>query len=120
MGPSAHSYNGVSRQWNCSSVKEYLSSVALDKLPFEMEVLTGTDKYNEFIMTGIRTSHGIDIKELEKLFGIERAQIFLSSAGKFIRVGWMENAGNSFILTKKGKLFADRVASGLFLLNDTD
>jgi oxygen-independent coproporphyrinogen III oxidase len=117
IGPSAHSYNGNSRQWNCSNLTDYLAAIEAKKVPCETEILTRTDRYNEYIMTGVRTSGGIDFRKLTDIFGDALAAGFLLSAEAMIKNGWIEKDNGSFLLTRSGKLFADRVAAELFLVN---
>jgi putative oxygen-independent coproporphyrinogen III oxidase len=116
LGPSAHSYNGESRQWNANNLAEYLSALNRNELTCEIEMLTETDRYNEFIMTGMRTSAGVDLKKLTAVFGDIRTAGFLSSVEIFIQRGWVEKSDENFRLTRKGKLFADRVAGELFVV----
>jgi oxygen-independent coproporphyrinogen III oxidase len=117
LGPSAHSYNGISRQWNAGNLAEYFSSVNNNKVPFELEKLTEKDRYNEYIMTGIRTSDGVNIKELTDIFGNIKAKEFLTSVQSYIQKGWVVKSNGCFLLTRAGKLFADRVASDLFAVS---
>lgn len=108
LGPSAHSFNGISRQWNISNNNIYIESLSKDQLPFEKEILTDTQKMNEYIMTSLRTIEGLDMGKAGGSELRNRSKIFITQ-GKMIE----EN--NFLKLTKEGKLFADGIAAELFL-----
>src|SRR4030095_140364 len=107
LGPSAHSFNDQSRQWNISNNNIYIESLEKNKIPFEQEMLTRSQRINEYIMTSLRTAEGLD---LERVQGELRV---LSQ--KFIDEGKMILKENKLILTKEGKLFADGIAAELFV-----
>ena len=111
LGPSAHSYNGESRQWNVSNNNTYIESLEKNKIPFEKEILTPSQKANEYIMTALRTKEGLD---LDKLPGTACHEL-LASSRKFIDSGKLILQKNKLILTKAGKLFADGIAAELFV-----
>jgi oxygen-independent coproporphyrinogen III oxidase len=115
LGPSAHSYNGVSRQWNCSLIREYSSAISSGHIPCETEILSMADHYNEFVMTGLRTCRGLDAGVLRSRFGEEMLDYFVAAAQEFIHSGWLAHRDETYMLTRKGNLFADRVAAGLFI-----
>lgn len=107
LGPSAHSFNGTSRQWNISNNATYIESLAKDKIAFEKEILTPAQQMNEYIMTSLRTVEGLDLRRVQSSeFGV-RCQ-------KFIDAGKMVLKENRLRLTKEGKLFADGIAAELF------
>lgn len=114
FGPSAHSYNGASRQWNVLNNALYIKSINENIIPFELEELTSTQKLNEYIMTSLRTSEGTSIQKIKTLTtnGIEEKIIL--DAKKFIDQGLIERKNDSLILTQRGKLFADGIAADLF------
>jgi oxygen-independent coproporphyrinogen-3 oxidase len=111
LGPSAHSFDGMSRQWNVSNNKRYIESLDQNKIPFEREVLTPSQKTNEYIMTSLRTKEGLD---LSKLANATRQELIAASK-KFIDTGKLILEGDSLILTKNGKLFADGIAAEFFV-----
>ncbi|WP_268848053.1 radical SAM family heme chaperone HemW [Flavobacterium aestivum] len=117
IGPSAHSYNGVTRSWNISNNSLYLKSIQEDVLPNEIEILTVADRYNEYIMTGLRTIWGVSLDRIEAEFGSKYLDYLLKQAQKFLNddLLFIENA----ILkpTPKGKFLTDGIASDLFYLN---
>jgi len=116
IGPSAHSYNGEERQWNVKNNMQYIQSLKEDKIPFEKEILTAANKYNEYVMTSLRTMWGCNLETIRKNFGDERAEVFFKSAMQHVNDGLMLQQRQNFILTKKGKLFADRIAAEMFVI----
>lgn len=115
IGPSAHSYNGMSRQWNVSNNQVYIRSLTENIIPFEIEELSESNKFNEYVLTSLRTIWGIDILFVESEFGQLRKGELLKQIQKFINEGMIISSGNNFILTKEGKFFADRIASEMFV-----
>ncbi len=115
-GPSAHSYDGSRRSWNVSSVNEYLKMISDNKLPKESEELHTDDKYNEYVMTGLRTMWGCKLSEIEQKFGQSYADYFLSRAEKWVAAELISATEALFILTDKGKLQADGIAADLFMV----
>ena len=115
IGPSAHSYNGMSRQWNVSNNQVYIRSLTENIIPFEIEELSESNKFNEYVLTSLRTIWGIDILLVDSEFGQLRKGELLKQIQKFINEGMIISSGNNFILTKEGKFFADRIASEMFV-----
>ena len=115
IGPSAHSYNGMSRQWNVSNNQVYIRSLNENIIPFEIEELSESNKFNEYVLTSLRTIWGINILLVESEFGQLRKGELLKQIQKFINEGMIISSGNNFILTKEGKFFADRIASEMFV-----
>ncbi|HRE51358.1 MAG TPA: radical SAM family heme chaperone HemW [Flavitalea sp.] len=114
LGPSAHSFNGYSRQWNIANNALYIQSLAKNNIPFEIEQLTGVQQYNEYVMTSIRTMEGTDIQHVEQQFGKAFYALLKNNAAPLIEKKWLVETWRSLILTREGKLFADRVAAELF------
>ena len=114
LGPSAHSFDGISRQWNISNNSLYIQSLKVGHLNFESETLHRTDKLNEYIMTSLRTMEGIDLKYVEKIFGKEEGGKIENKSMEFIQAKKMKRTEEKLILTKEGKLFADGIAAALF------
>jgi oxygen-independent coproporphyrinogen-3 oxidase len=114
LGPSAHSFNGVLRQWNISNNAAYINLLSENKIPFETEVLTITQQYNEYVLTSLRTMWGSDINIIIERFGKSFADQFNKSVVQFIHNGWIEKHEDIFVLTRQGKFFADKVAMELF------
>ena len=115
VGPSAHSFNGRSRKWNVANNAQYTASILTDKkLLFEEEQLTPTQHLNEYIMTSLRTMWGIGIDKISLKWGDEIAFTLKSKAQRPIDNRLLVIENKHLILTSKGKLFADRIASDLF------
>ena len=118
IGPSAHSFDGVSRQWNISNNNTYIDSLKTNSLPFEKEILTAAQQLNEYIMTSLRTIEGIDVRVVEKKFGKKEKERLLQSIKKYLenKKVVVSEAGN-LVLTNEGKLLADGIASDLFSID---
>lgn len=114
VGPSAHSFNGSSRQWNVANNVSYIKSLDDDILPFLKEVLTPANKYNEYVMTRLRTRWGCTETEIYEKFGKERSQNFIQNITPFISNNWVKIEGDVYMLTNNGKLHADLIAAELF------
>ncbi len=117
IGPSAHSYNGVSRSWNIANNSLYIKSIDLDEFPNEVEILTINDRYNEYIMTGLRTVWGISLEKIQKEFGQNYLDYLLSEAKRFINDELISIENNVLKTTKRGKFLTDGIASDLFLVD---
>ncbi len=117
IGPSAHSYNGISRSWNIYNNAMYLNAIAENKLPSETEILSKTDQYNEYIMTGLRTIWGVSLERIEAEFGKTYLDYLNKQASKFINDNLLFVENNTLKTTKKGKFLTDGIASDLFFLN---
>ena len=115
LGPSAHSFDKTSRQWNVSDIPEYLESLQKKKIPAEKETLTDNDKYNEYVMMSLRTMWGCDVNYIEQAFGAEQKNSAIGKIEKYIAKGHMIYNNNIFSLTDEGKLFADGIAADFFI-----
>jgi oxygen-independent coproporphyrinogen III oxidase len=113
IGPAAHSFNGVSRQWNIANNALYIKSLESGRVPFEIETLTPENRYNEYIMTALRTVWGVDPAYLAQI-NADFAPHFTQKVQDFVEAGWVAQESNVFKLTKPGKLLADRIALELF------
>jgi oxygen-independent coproporphyrinogen-3 oxidase len=118
IGPSAHSYNGVSRQHNVRNNSAYIRSINANTIPMEMEILTRENLINEFILTRLRTRWGCDFAELKKRYGWRETQSVATYMQELIKNGLAMIHGTILILTNKGKLLADRIASDLFVSSE--
>ena len=110
IGPSAHSYDGVTRRWNVSNNFTYMKMEG--NLWFENEILEPKDRWNELLLTGLRTSIGVDQQQLFSIFTPDAA--FSDKVAQFMRDGWMVIENEHYILTLEGRLKADYIASELF------
>lgn len=117
IGPSAHSYDGEKRGWNVSNNALYLKSIQENKVPLETEKLTTTDRYNEYVMTGLRTIWGISLDRIENEFGKKYLDYLQQQAAKYIEDHLLFVDENILRTTKSGKFLSDGIASDLFLLN---
>ncbi|MBP4142948.1 radical SAM family heme chaperone HemW [Flavobacterium sp. P4023] len=117
IGPSAHSYNGVSRSWNVANNPIYLKSIQEDKLPNETEILSVTDRYNEYIMTGLRTVWGVSLDRIKSEFGVPYFNYLNKQSHKFLEDDLLFIENDILKPTKKGKFLTDGIASDLFYLN---
>ena len=114
LGPSAHSYNGSSRQWNVSNNIRYIQSLEKNALLFEKEILTDVQSLNEYIMTSLRTISGIDLDYVSKRFGDAVSGILKENSQKHIRNSTLWEKNSKLVLSREGKLFADGIAADLF------
>lgn len=116
IGPSAHGFDGKTRYHNIANNAVYLNSIQAGKPAETIEELSRYDRFNEYIMTSLRTMWGTDLNKIESDFG----KMFLADTFKnmtpFIERKWLENHNDHLILTAAGKLFADHIASELFLI----
>ena len=133
LGPSAHSYDGNSRQWNVANLTKYIQLVNADTdyrrrlstqtvdadtdfgCYYEKEILSTDDKFNEYVMTSLRTSWGCDIEKISSKYGNSYSEHFLKNVKKYLESGEMLKDFNTYRLTDEGMLFADGIASELFL-----
>jgi oxygen-independent coproporphyrinogen-3 oxidase len=114
LGPSAHSYDGQSREWNIANNARYLSALAGGTLPVaEKELLTPLQKLNEYIMIALRTKEGIDLARIAGIFGESAAKEIEERSRRYVQEEKMQ-AGDRLFLTNKGKLLADGIAADLF------
>ena len=118
LGPSAHSFNKYSRQWNIRDLKKYINGVKNNKQFFEKEELDVRTRFNEYIMTSLRTMWGIDLDFVEKAFEKEGFDYIINLAGKFIEYGLMKQDKKSLILTNQGKMISDNIISEFIMTED--
>lgn len=115
FGPSAHSYDLHSRQWNTANLKTYIDSLDSGILSFEKEELTTVDLYNEYVMTNLRTMWGVDLREMEQLYGLcwmqvqERVSCYLAS-------GDLVKKDDRLKISEKGWMISDAIMSDLFFV----
>ncbi|MFI8377337.1 radical SAM family heme chaperone HemW [Leeuwenhoekiella sp. NPDC079379] len=117
VGPSAHSYNGEVRSWNINNNPKYIKEIKAGNLAIEREILSITDKYNEYVMTGLRTIWGISLQKIEESFGLKFKEYALQQAQKHIEAHLLFRDEEQIVVTKKGKFLSDGLASDLFLIN---
>jgi oxygen-independent coproporphyrinogen-3 oxidase len=117
IGPSAHSYDGEKRGWNIANNSLYLKSIQNNELPIESEILTISDRYNEYIMTGLRTIWGVSLERIETEFGLDYLNYLKKQSQKFLNDDLLSVENNILKPTAKGKFLTDGIASDLFFLN---
>lgn len=117
IGPSAHSYDGVKRGWNIANNSLYIKSIQENVLPVETETLSKSDRYNEYIMTGLRTIWGISLERIETEFGPDYLDYLSQQTQKFLDDDLLFIENNILKPTAKGKFLTDGIASDLFYLN---
>ncbi|MFY8107728.1 MAG: radical SAM family heme chaperone HemW [Bacteroidia bacterium] len=115
LGPGAHSFNGENRYWNISNNQQYFKSIEQGIIPEEIETLSLENKFNEYIMTSLRTREGIEMKRMEKLFSSDIISAFEKNINKWVNSGKIIKLENQYILSKEGRFFADGIASDLFI-----
>ena len=118
LGPSAHSFNGYSRQWNFRDLKGYIKAVNAGKPFFESEELDTKTRFNEYIMTSLRTMWGIDLDYVEHMFEKEGYDYVMNMAGKFRNYGLMNLEKKSLVLSNQGKFISDNIISEFMMPGD--
>jgi oxygen-independent coproporphyrinogen-3 oxidase len=116
LGPSAHSFNNYSRQWNIRDVKKYIAAVNGGKPFFEKEELGIKTRFNEYIMTSLRTMWGVDLEYVEKTFEKEGYDYVMNLAGKYFGYGLMKQLGKCLVLTTQGKMISDNIISEFMMV----
>ncbi|MEO9891672.1 radical SAM family heme chaperone HemW [Aurantibacter sp.] len=116
IGPSAHSFDGKQRGWNVKNNTKYLKSIQSNKVPIEIEVLTIADRYNEYVMTGLRTIWGVSIEKIAKEFGEEYSNYLIKGSSKAIAQRLLIIENGVLKVTQKGKFLADGLAADLFMV----
>lgn len=113
IGPSAHSFNGDTRQWNIANNAKYLQSLGDNSIPAETETLSEADRLNEYIMTSLRTIWGLDLGKLDSIASGASLTLMKTAEG-YISKGKVLKTGNVLTLTTEGKLYADAIAAEMF------
>lgn len=115
LGPSAHSFDGASRQWNVANNNVYIKHISEKSNDyFEKEILTEKERFNEYVLTSLRTIWGIDLNYLKTNFNSDIVNNFMLQIQEYIKQETVVVKNTTYTLTEKGKLLADRIASDLF------
>ncbi|MGB5555656.1 MAG: coproporphyrinogen-III oxidase family protein [Flavobacteriaceae bacterium] len=114
IGPSAHSFDGKKRGWNISNNVKYIKAIEVGELPVETEILLTDDRYNEYIMTGLRTIWGISLEKIESELGNKYREYVMKQAEKYLAEQLLRLDGDLLVATKKGKFLVDGIAADLF------
>ncbi|MDF0707610.1 radical SAM family heme chaperone HemW [Flagellimonas okinawensis] len=117
VGPSAHSFDGEHRSWNIRNNPTYIKKIETGVLPNEIETLSKTDRYNEYVMTGLRTIWGVDLGRVAIEFGENYLKYLSQQSSKYLEQELLFVDDGKLLTTKKGKFLADGIASDLFMLN---
>lgn len=117
IGPSAHSYDGVRRGWNINNNPKYLRAIEKGELLLETETLSTTDKYNEYVMTGLRTIWGVSLSKIASEYGEKYYEYAMLQVDKHIKEHLLYIDGDTLLTTKKGRFLADGIAADLFMIN---
>jgi len=115
LGPAAHSFIGNRRQWNVRNNPVYIKSIEEGRIPCETEELTLNQRFNEYVMISLRTQKGLDVGKVKSDFGTDYVSHLAKEMAASVAKGLLEQNENQVVITKKGKLFADRIASDLFV-----
>jgi oxygen-independent coproporphyrinogen-3 oxidase len=116
IGPSAHSYNGVTREWNIANNNKYIHQINQGQIPSELEVLTLTDRYNDYVLTSLRTMWGMDLEHIRQEYGNKYYIHANSALAKCVDSGLVETEGNTFRLSPSGRFVSDGIISEFMML----
>lgn len=116
IGPSAHSFDGKTRRWNVANNSKYIKSIEAGIIPSEVEILTKEDRYNEYIMTGLRTKWGVSVEKIKADFGNDYSNYLLKQAENHLQNNFLVNENEILKISKKGKFLSDGIASDLFMV----
>jgi oxygen-independent coproporphyrinogen III oxidase len=117
IGPSAHSYNGFSRQFNVANNAKYWQSIDNQTIPAEVELLTPINQANEYLMTGLRTKWGVDLQKIKVEYGFDLMDLQKKYLDKYLKINYLQIENNHLYLTESGKLLADEITADLFLVD---
>jgi len=117
VGPSAHSFDGKNRGWNIRNNPTYIKKIDEGILPMEVEALSQSDRYNEPVLTRLRTIWGVSLEKIEKEFGLTYLDYLNQQAQKYVEQGLLQLVDGKLLTTKKGKFLADGIASDLFFVD---
>ncbi len=116
LGPSAHSYDGSSRRWNVAHLDAYITGIEKDASYFGEEQLSENTKYNEFVLTRIRTRWGIDLSEIHSRFGSKLAEYFQRTAKNYIVSGKLKEDDGRYVLTRDGLFVSDNLMADFMII----
>lgn len=116
IGAAAHSYDGLSRQWNISDLNKYIDEIGKGKVSFEREIIDETTHFNDIITTATRTAEGISLEKIKREFGDKYLNNLMNEAKKHIANGMLEIADDNLRLTKEGVFISDYIMSDLIYI----
>lgn len=120
LGPSAHSFDGTNREWNVASIKQYVESIHANTVNREIEELDTRTRYNDYILTGLRTKWGIELDFIASNFGADYLSYCLEQAEPFLKEGLLMRDNNTVRLSREGIFISDGIMSDLMKLDDTE
>lgn len=120
IGPSAHSFDKTSRQWNINNNHKYIDEIVRGNLPMQMEVLKLNDRFNEYLMVGFRTAKGISIEYIANEFGSGVLDLLEKSIAEFTIKDWVKFENGYYKTTSAGKLMSDKIAAELFIVDNIE
>lgn len=118
IGPSAHSFDGKTRYWNVNNNTIYINKINTNEPTYEQEILSESERYNEYVMTSLRTVFGVAIKKINHDFGDIYVRHFQLEIAPFIEKKWVECTDEIYTLTDLGKLFCDFITEELFIIKN--
>lgn len=113
LGPAAHSFDGENRAWNIPSISKYITAIGEHRLPLEIENLDRNTRYNDFILTGMRTMWGVDLIVLERLFGTKLKDYCMKNVQRYIDEGFVYKEANVLKLSRNGIFISDGIMSDM-------
>lgn len=117
IGPSRLFFNGYERSWAVASNSIYTKKIQQNISPYRIELLTINNQFNEYVLTRLRTIWGIDIQEINRIFGLKYYDIFITNITPFIKTKWIYKKENTYLLSQQGKHMADKISSDLFVID---
>jgi oxygen-independent coproporphyrinogen-3 oxidase len=118
IGPSAHSFDGKQRSWNVKNNAKYIKSIGENVLPIERETLSTADRYNEFVMIGLRTIWGVSLVKIKEDFGEKYLTYLKNQSKKHIEEALLYVEDGTLKTREKGRFLVDGIAADLFMLNE--
>ena len=118
IGPSAHSFDGQSRSWNVSNNAKYIKAIQSQELHSETEILSLTDRYNEYIMTGLRTIWGVSLDKVEKEYGVNYINYLNKQIQSHVQNGLLKIEDGILTTTAQGKFLGDGIVADLFVVTN--
>ncbi|MFS0491609.1 radical SAM family heme chaperone HemW [Leadbetterella byssophila] len=116
IGPSAHSYNGNSRQWNIAHNHKYMSAIEEGRIPCEVEILSKEEKLNDYLLTGLRTIWGVSLKEISRIY-LDLPQEFRDTLARLTSEGLLVQEEDNIRISPTARLLSDKIASELFIVD---
>jgi len=117
VGPSAHSFDGEQRSWNINNNAKYIKAIAKDELPIERETLSTIDRYNEYVMTGLRTIWGVSLSKVEKEYGKRFRDYLLKQSKRYVAEHLLYIDDDKLMTSKNGRFLSDGIAADLFMVD---